>query len=258
MDAPINHPLSDETIAEYWPDMDTPEGRVDIRRQFNALMEQVRLTATRGFPRWPEVMAPVVAEKARTLPDRLNGLKAALAGLPEHWRQWQWSADAKQSFGEKYVRVVGDSGYGMGRQYIAAIPAGPKTYFGTVAEYIAAANPDTITMLLSAYESLSSDAVRDVVAERRRQLDAEGMTAAHDDVEYSTGEMAQAASVYASYASSDGKLRAAQRFRDAGRAPATWPWAVSWWKPATARRMLVKAAALIIAEIERLDRKAAK
>ncbi|MER9706088.1 hypothetical protein NKJ10_17835 [Mesorhizobium sp. M0204] len=243
--------------------MDTPEGRVDIRRQFNALMEQVRVTARRGFPRWPEVMAPVVAEKARTLPDRLNGLKAALAGLPEHWRQWQWSADAKQSFGEKYVRVLGDNGLGMGRQYIAAIPAGPKTYFGTVAEYIAAANPDTITMLLSAYEGLSSDAVRDVVAERRRQVEGEGWTAEHDD-KHNDGEIARAAGIYAVIAGSD-----ATDYRNVtggyvlnyilrGLMKYYWPWSPTWFKPTNRRRDLVKAAALIIAEIERLDRRAAK
>lgn len=36
-----------------------------------------------------------------------------------------------------------------------------------------------------------------------------------------------------------------------------WPWDESWWKPTTPRRDLVKAAALILAEIERLDRMAA-
>ena len=40
--------------------------------------------------------------------------------------------------------------------------------------------------------------------------------------------------------------------------PATWPWGASWWKPGDPRRMLVKAAALILAEIERLDRAAAR
>ncbi|MER9680791.1 hypothetical protein NKJ23_15865 [Mesorhizobium sp. M0184] len=151
-ESPEHHPLTDETIAAYWPDVDTDEGRNEIRRQFDALMEQVRLTKRQPFPIHPEVMAPVIGEKARTLPDRLNGLKAALAGLPEHWLQWQWAADAKQSFGEKYVRVIGDNGLGMGRQWIAAVPA-DKHYFGTLAEYIAAANPDTIRMLIAAYEA---------------------------------------------------------------------------------------------------------
>ncbi|MDQ4340904.1 hypothetical protein RBT91_15955 [Pseudomonas aeruginosa] len=36
-----------------------------------------------------------------------------------------------------------------------------------------------------------------------------------------------------------------------------WPWDEQWWKPSTARRDLVKACALALAEIERLDRAAA-
>ncbi|HHW2459226.1 TPA: AAA family ATPase [Pseudomonas aeruginosa] len=36
-----------------------------------------------------------------------------------------------------------------------------------------------------------------------------------------------------------------------------WPWDEQWWKPTSARRDLVKACALALAEIERLDRAAA-
>ncbi|USI81344.1 hypothetical protein [Pseudomonas aeruginosa] len=39
--------------------------------------------------------------------------------------------------------------------------------------------------------------------------------------------------------------------------PQAWPWDEQWWKPSTARRDLVKACALALAEIERLDRAAA-
>jgi arabinogalactan endo-1,4-beta-galactosidase len=34
---PVAHPLTDEVIAEFWPDMANPEGREDIRRQYDAL-----------------------------------------------------------------------------------------------------------------------------------------------------------------------------------------------------------------------------
>ncbi len=33
-----------------------------------------------------------------------------------------------------------------------------------------------------------------------------------------------------------------------------WPWGQQWWNPTTTRRDLVKACALALAEIERLDR----
>ncbi|HCE9784511.1 TPA: hypothetical protein NH348_003290 [Pseudomonas aeruginosa] len=35
-----------------------------------------------------------------------------------------------------------------------------------------------------------------------------------------------------------------------------WPWDEEWWKPKSARENLVRAGALVLAEIERLDRSA--
>ncbi|CAG9195708.1 hypothetical protein PSP6_160091 [Paraburkholderia tropica] len=89
-------------------------------------------------------------------------------------------------------------------------------------------------------------AARDVLAERTRQVSEEGWTPAHDD-QHSAGEMARAASQYALNAAVP--LRTGKRFM-----PAFWPWDPAWWKPTTPRRDLIKAGALILAEIERLDR----
>ena len=103
-------------------------------------------------------------------------------------------------------------------------------------------------------------AARDVLAERRRQIEVEGWTSAHDD-EHVLGEMAMAAVAYASSAVAAARLVGdgyAAGESDAAisrcRPPATWPFAAQWWKPVSRRRSLVKAAALILAEIERLDR----
>ncbi|EOU9508964.1 hypothetical protein ACOJK1_005342 [Pseudomonas aeruginosa] len=88
----------------------------------------------------------------------------------------------------------------------------------------------------------------DVQAERRRQVEAEGWTPEHDD-EHSHGQMARAAACYAlagSSAPNDGTA--------ALLVSLAWPWDEQWWKPSTARRDLVKACALALAEIERLDR----
>lgn len=85
-----------------------------------------------------------------------------------------------------------------------------------------------------------SQASQDVLAERRRQIETEGWTPEHDD-EHLPGELALAAASYVC--------------ADEGEAPpAIWPWDWAWWKPESRRRNLVKAAALILAEIERLDR----
>ncbi|NBK32433.1 hypothetical protein [Pseudomonas aeruginosa] len=91
----------------------------------------------------------------------------------------------------------------------------------------------------------------DVQTERRRQITAEGWTPEHDD-EHSHGQMARASACYAlagSSAPNDGTA--------ALLVSLAWPWDQQWWKPSTARRDLVKACALGLAEIERLDRAAA-
>ncbi len=88
----------------------------------------------------------------------------------------------------------------------------------------------------------------DVQEERRRQITAEGWTPEHDD-EHSHGQMARAAACYAlagSSAPNDGTA--------ALLVSLAWPWDQQWWKPTSARRDLVKACALALAEIERLDR----
>lgn len=87
----------------------------------------------------------------------------------------------------------------------------------------------------------------DVQAERRRQIEAEGWTPEHDD-EHDTGALASAAGCYAMFSLA----------YPAGDPSHFWPWDKSWWKPSPdGRRNMVKAGALILAEIERLDRVAA-
>lgn len=101
------------------------------------------------------------------------------------------------------------------------------------------------------------NAWRDVMHERRRQITVKGMTPAHDDT-HATGEMTRGALNYLAAASATMLLRG-HRFdgpaplSDMGRI-VDWPWSRDWWKPGAVRRMLVKAAALVVAEIQRLDR----
>ncbi|EOZ5946380.1 TPA: ead/Ea22-like family protein [Escherichia coli] len=102
-----------------------------------------------------------------------------------------------------------------------------------------------IKALLSSLESSTATAAAaDVLAERKRQVTAEGWTPGHDD-EYEHGELADAAGCYA---------LSSELFDCAGEPPRPWPWPDEWWKPTNRRRDLVKAGALILAEIERLDR----
>lgn len=87
-----------------------------------------------------------------------------------------------------------------------------------------------------------SQAVADIIAERQRQIAVERWTPEHDD-EHSRGELAAAAACYALLANQQGFST-----------PAHWPWSPDWWKQTSERNDLIKAGALITAEIERIDR----
>ena len=112
-------------------------------------------------------------------------------------------------------------------------------------------------MELEAAMSDMTKAAQDVLAERRRQIEAEGWTPEHDD-EHDAGELACAAAAYALDAGD--KLNPYSQGDGSGKPPDFWPWhggrprEARWWKPSDPRRNLVKAGALILAEIERLDR----
>ncbi|MDT8895444.1 hypothetical protein RSO41_12335 [Halomonas sp. I1] len=89
-----------------------------------------------------------------------------------------------------------------------------------------------------------------IAAERRRQVDAEGWSAEHDD-RYRDGQLADAAASYAGTAA----LTIRARESDSSRLlTSQWPWPEQWWKPTTPRRDLEKAGGLIAAELARMDR----
>lgn len=81
-----------------------------------------------------------------------------------------------------------------------------------------------------------------IKAERQRQIDQEGWTPEHDDGH--ANDLVLAAIAYSYEAIRSGHPMAL----------AIWPWGEEWWKPADRVRNLVKAGALIAAEIDRLQR----
>lgn len=85
--------------------------------------------------------------------------------------------------------------------------------------------------------------IDEIEVERKRQIEVEGYRGDHDD-RHEPGTLAQAAAAYASASVGDA---------DAGL---LWPWHPDEFKPKDPRRDLIRAAALLIAEIERLDRTA--
>jgi len=92
----------------------------------------------------------------------------------------------------------------------------------------------------------TDDIVGAIRAERYRQIQDEGWTPAHDD-EHELGEMAVAAACYAKNSTENYSYNFP---------PDDWPWEFKWWKQKDPRQDLIRAAALIVAEIERLDRAA--
>jgi DNA-directed RNA polymerase subunit K/omega len=92
-----------------------------------------------------------------------------------------------------------------------------------------------------------------IAAERLRQIEEEGWTVAHDD-QHRAGTLVNAALSYAEVAAEQldphfpGENRPWETRTD-------WPWDAEWWKPSNSIvRNLVKAGALIAAEIDRLQR----
>lgn len=128
--------------------------------------------------------------------------------------------------------------------------------YNTIQSAKSAAQADYEARILAALEPHPdprdevTDAARDVLAERARQISVELFHPRSDDA-YQARDLASAAACYCFAAA--GYLMAHD-----GEPPKWWPWAKSWWKPSkdVPRRDLVKAGALILAEIERLDRAA--
>lgn len=94
----------------------------------------------------------------------------------------------------------------------------------------------------------ASDGVLLIALERKRQVEEECWTLQHDDGHIGD-QLALAASVYA--------LPAGRRSYRNHLLPENWPFDASYWRPSPGNRIkeLVKAGALIAAEIDRLKRK---
>lgn len=131
-------------------------------------------------------------------------------------------------------------GLGMGMKHVCFCERRYKEVDGKVIRDGMAINP------FARYDEAMTG-IELIAAERERQVTEEGWTAEHDD-QHGCGEMVEAAVAYARYG-------AEARFAlSLSGTPSCWPWDADWWKPSTKIRSLVKAGALIAAEIERLQR----
>jgi len=95
--------------------------------------------------------------------------------------------------------------------------------------------------------------IDEIAAERKRQISQEGWSFEHDD-EHQRGELANAAACYAMTPDRRSKVVRLNSALERMLFNHVWPWSGEWWRPKTRRHDLVRAGALIVAEIERLDR----
>lgn len=111
---------------------------------------------------------------------------------------------------------------------------------------------------LAATGTPTATAITDIATERERQKTGEGWTEAHDDA-HQRGELASGAVTYAATHLCRVHFKPERVQAEIIETMANhWPWDEEHFKPTTSRRDLVKAGALIVAEIERIDRAAAK
>lgn len=139
---------------------------------------------------------------------------------------------------EAAIEIIAQTREGAGKSNVSGLPDIEAALYGYP-------NPGT--------ESDADRVLSDIATERRRQVVVEGWTPEHDDA-HSKGELIRAARAYATSAASDTAQEVAKRLAVQGMAPVGWPWSPDWFKPKNPRRDLVRAAALIVAEIERIDR----
>lgn len=143
--------------------------------------------------------------------------------------------------------------------FIDNLPFDPPAGFVEVDRY---ENEDNIVLLalkpltplaeLLLAQEETGEALAAIARERRRQVEAEGWSAEHDDYENQSHELCRAASRYLDVAAEKHLLF---RFTKIKRPDFRWPFHSRWWKPSPARtRNLEKAGALTLAEMERLAR----
>lgn len=101
----------------------------------------------------------------------------------------------------------------------------------------------------------TTDGITLITLERKRQIEKKGFTSEHDD-KHVNGELSAAAGSYTALASIQTNRQVHMQVKPSEMDPhPLWPWDESTWKPSDdVVRNLVRAGALIAAEIDRVQR----
>jgi hypothetical protein len=130
---------------------------------------------------------------------------------------------------------------------------GTGTVYISMTQAEATAMASTMASPDASVAAVATGVLAEVAGERSRQILTKGYTQAFDD-KRTPGELAAAGSAYAIKAACG--IHPSYTEVDPNTPPTIWPWAAKAFKPDDARTNLIKAAALIISEIERMDRDA--
>lgn len=233
-------------------------------RQAAELAEMFSLAVERYSCRFDVIRSPftplehyeILAEEANEHRDNLllhcKALEKKLAERPAMKAEVVMPNRLDDKYKEYFEDVEGDSfNYAL--------------YLRDVEAAIEAAGMQVVQPASAVVNQQLTTAASDVLAERQRQITAEGWTPDHD-AEHDGGELAAAGAAYALHAADH--LHPYSQGDGGDEAPGCWPWhnevagrgegpvrtEPAWWKPGAPRRNLIKAGALILAEIERLDR----
>ncbi len=189
-----------------------------------------------GWEYWRDGEGYKVDDDESELDGMWDAWKAAVAELVEALKK----AQTINAAAEKLVRCKGRYHSEQNYRALAAL-------FGVTTPDLPPMDSESCTVTAAA---------ADVLAERKRQVSVEGWTPSHDDT-HKNNEMAFAAACYAFHAAAASwDLEDCGTEYDSHPAPKNWPWEPEWWKPKSARADLVRAGALILAELERIDRAA--
>ena len=152
--------------------------------------------------------------------------------------------------GAAYCALMGEAADGQPGGTVAPEPAPPPAPDDTFA---LTAEESAEIERISAEAKRRTSILNGIRSERERQIGLEGWTLEHDD-QHTDGELASAAACYAMPPHKRALAGSSPTFLIVAE---IWPWEERFWKPCTLRqRDLIRAGALIVAELERLERQA--
>jgi hypothetical protein len=181
---------------------------------------------------------PSLSDLETTIGDKvaMRAIAGRLDEMVSRFLSWKLPSDFAPDCGIRFAPLNHPNSWPVGTNLFTANQA--KAMFEHVLESQALLEP-----IEPMQHRQSSQAALDVLAERRAQIEREGYDPQGDDC-YVDRQLAKAAAAYTMNA----------LFPASEQVPPSWPWDSAWWKPKGYRRDIVRAAALLVAEIERIDR----